>query len=86
MIDNFKLPNKLRQNSHTWDLRKESHLYKHVLSHQTIFCRFFEIGTSEDFEFNSMDWDEYELYSDVEIDNLPKSILIDRYFGEKKID
>jgi len=85
-FDNFQLPEKLIQNPHLWDLRNESPSHKHLLSHQTIFCRFFEIGMSENFEYNSMDWKEYKLYSNEEIDHLPKSVLIDRYFGEKKIE
>lgn len=84
-FDDLEIPDQLLQNPNSWSLRTESPSRKHVLSHQKIYSRFFEIETSEDFEFNSMHWGDYELYSNEEIDKLPKSVLIDKYFGERKI-
>lgn len=82
-FDKFQLPDKMIRYSQEWEMRGESNTYKHLLSHQTIQCRFYMIHTSKEFEYNPMDWGEYKLYSKEEIYGLPKSILIDRYFGEK---
>ena len=49
-------------------------------------CRFFNIQTDKNFNFNPMDWPEYKLYSKEEIDALPKSILINKYLEEELFD
>jgi len=82
-FNHFPLPKFLTKNASIWKVNSESKTYKHILSHQTIFCRFYNINTLEEFEHNPMDWGEYQLYSEEEIHELPKSILIDRYLGEK---
>lgn len=82
-FDQLSIPQKMIQNPGQWKVNHESKLYKHLLSHQTLFCRFIEIEMTHDFDFNSFDWDGYTIYSKKEIDRLPKSILTDRYLGEK---
>lgn len=82
-FDKFKLPDKMIRNSKKWVITEESETCRHLLSHQTILCRFYMIHMSKEFEYNPMDWEEYKLYSKEEIYNLPKSILIDRFFGKK---
>lgn len=83
-FDAFQLPYKMSSDSKMWKITEESKTFKHILSHQIIMCRFFEITISEKFMYNSMDWEEYQLYSKEEIDDLPKSALINRYLEEKK--
>jgi len=82
-FDQLSIPQKMIQTPGQWKISRESKLYKHLLSHQTLFCRFIEIEMTHDFDFNSLDWDGYTIYSKKEIDRLPKSILTDRYLGEK---
>ena len=85
-FDQLRVPNRLlSENAQEWHIVEESKTYKHLLSHQTIMCRFYEIEMSKEFEFNAMDWGDYKLYSKIEIENLPKSILIDRYLGENNL-
>ncbi|MCK5468883.1 MAG: A/G-specific adenine glycosylase [Cyclobacteriaceae bacterium] len=81
-FDQLQLPDKMILYPQEWKILEESKTYKHLLSHQTIMCRFYKIHMSKEFEFDSKEWEEYKLYSKEEIDSLPKSILIDRYFGE----
>lgn len=83
-FEKFHLPSILTLYPQMWAITEESKMYKHLLSHQTIMCRFYEIDMSKKFKFNSMDWEEYQLYSNEEIDELPKSTLINRYLEEKK--
>lgn len=65
------------------NVHQESGMYKHLLSHQTIMCKFYEIEMPKKLEFNPMNWDDFQLYSKEEIEELPKSILINRYLEEK---
>lgn len=82
-FDKLVLPKILTHKPQLWKITEESRTYKHLLSHQTILCRFYEISMSKEFKFNSMDWEEYQLYSKEEIDELPKSTLINRYLEKK---
>jgi len=77
------LPHFLDRQKENWYLLGESKTYKHLLSHQTIFCKFYSISASQEFRSNPSELGEYLLFSEDEIYNLPKSILIDRYLGEK---
>ena len=83
-FDNLELPDIMTHNPKMWGIIEESKTYKHLLSHQTIMCRFYEFNVSKEFKFNPVDWEEYQLYSKEEIDDLPKSTLINRYLEEKK--
>lgn len=83
-FDNLELPDIMTHNPKMWRIIEESKTYKHLLSHQTIMCRFYEFNVSKEFKFNPVDWEEYQLYSKEEIDDLPKSTLINRYLEEKK--
>jgi A/G-specific adenine glycosylase len=82
-FDKFQLPPIITHNPTMWKITEESITYKHLLSHQTIVCRFYEIDMSKDFKFYSVDWEDYQLYSKEEINDLPKSTLINRYLEEK---
>ncbi len=82
-FDQLPFPKNIIQSPTKWKVNNESKLYKHLLSHQTLLCRFIEIEMNQDFDFKSTDWDGYKLYSKMEIEQLPKSILTDRYLGEK---
>lgn len=81
----LKLPDQIVSNNDSWELREESRDYKHVLTHQNIFCRFFHIHFSDDFQPDTSFFDEYQSYTLDEIDQLPKPILIDKYLGGKII-
>lgn len=83
-FEQLELPAPLADNK-SWQLDEESGSYKHLLSHQTIRCKFYRITTSADFNDNPDAWPGYRTYSMEEIHNLPKSILIDRYLREKII-
>ncbi len=82
-FDQLDLPDFLSKNPNSWKVTEESITYKHMLTHQTIYCKFYEIELSKKMELDIVDWGEYNLYSKEEIETLPKSILIDRYLGEK---
>ncbi len=84
-FDQLDLPIGLSRNSRFWKITEESKTYKHLLTHQTIFCKFYEIKFTQEIGLDMMNWEEYSLYSEEEIELLPKSILIDRYLGEKII-
>ena len=82
-FDQLPIPQKMIDHPNQWYVSNESKMYKHLLTHQTIMCRFIEIEMTQKFVFSSLDWREYHLYSKSEIEQLPKSILIDRYLREK---
>jgi len=82
-FDGLLLPDALSNQAGMWKLIDESKLYNHVLSHQNIHCQFFHIKVSNKFTFMPSDWVDYKLYSNEEIELLPKAILIDRFLGEK---
>ena len=84
--DHFQFPKNLIEQRDNWKIDSESKIFKHILSHQIIMCRFFNIQTDKNFNFNPMDWPEYKLYSKEEIDALPKSILINKYLEEELFD
>jgi len=84
--DHFQFPKNLIEQKNDWEISSESKLFKHILSHQIIMCKFFNIDTDKNFNFNPMDWPEYKLYSKEEIDALPKSILINKYLEEELFD
>ena len=85
-IDQFDFPKALVDQHEKWSLHEDGKTYKHVLTHQIIMCNFFKINTNKDFKFYPLDWREYRLYSREEIDELPKSILIDRYLEDELFD
>ena len=58
---------------------KVSKRYKHVLSHQTIHCRFIHIETTTSFRVTEPG---VAFYSQREIDSLPKPVLISRFLEE----
>ena len=84
-LDYLEIPNILASYPNDWEIVTESKMYKHLLSHQTIMCRFYDVRMLKEFKYNPVDWADYQLYSKKEIMDLPKSILIDRYLGEKII-
>ena len=84
-INELKFPDALLLQPGSWEIQEDSRIYKHILSHQKIFARFIKLKTNKNFNFNLEEWKNYHLYSKEEIEDLPKSILIDRYLGEKII-
>ena len=84
-FDQLKLPDIMSVQSSRWSVSDKSEMYKHLLSHQTIMAKFYIINTSAKFSLNLAEWPGYQLYSKQEIIELPKSILTDRYLGEKII-
>ena len=82
-FDNLRVPKIMTEQADKWEIVDESPIFKHLLTHQTIICRFYHVKMDHNFIFNPADWPEYHLYSIKEFENLPKSILIDRYLGEK---
>mgnify|MGYP000574946958 CR=1 FL=1 len=73
----------LKKQVDKWELVDESIRYKHLLTHQTIFAKYYIIVTNSKFLYKQSDWPQYKLYSINKIKALPKSILTDRYLGEK---
>jgi A/G-specific adenine glycosylase len=59
---------------------KVSRKYKHILSHQTIHCRFLHVKA--DPSFHSPD-PQLSFYSPVEVANLPKPVLITKFLEER---
>ncbi len=82
-FDTLELPAELKNNQGNWLLKEESKWHKHVLTHQIIICRFFRIDLNEDYDFNQNNWPEFFPYSISEIEQLPKSILMDNYLGDE---
>ncbi len=74
----LQLPSVLKKFSNYWVLETISPSFKHVLTHQIIDCKFYEIKFSKSITIENYDWFSYE-----EVEILPKSILIDRYLREK---
>jgi A/G-specific adenine glycosylase len=83
--DRLEIPNQMVEQANLWHISGESKLYKHLLSHQTIMCRFIEVKTRKGFNFSSENFPGYELCTLEEIEQLPKAILTDRYLEEKKM-
>jgi len=81
----LNLPRALLQSKEDWQLVEESKTYKHVLTHQHLFCRFYHLQLEDDSKLTMNDFGEYKPYSISEIEQLPKPILIDKYLGEKII-
>ena len=67
---------------HETDDLKISKVYKHVLTHQTIQCRFIHIKRKK--AFVSPD-KEFAFYSAAEVELLPKPALISRFLQEQNI-
>jgi len=82
-FDQLPLSENLNKVISKGNILKESGMYKHLLSHQTIMCKFYEIEMPKNLEFNPMNWNDFQLYSMKEIEGLPKSILVNRYLEEK---
>jgi A/G-specific adenine glycosylase len=83
--DQLQLPEQLVSNSRLWTLATESELFKHLLTHQIIMCRFYHIKFVNKYKFDASQWTDYQQYTLSEIDDLPKPVLIDKYLGEKII-
>ena len=79
------LPEALLKLKDHWHLMEESSTYKHVLTHQNLFCRFYHVQFQDDLKIDLSIFGEYRPYSIMEIEQLPKPILIDKYLGEKII-
>lgn len=58
-----------------------SKTYKHVLSHQTIRCRFIHVQPSDSFKLPDK---EMNFYAPAEVAELPKPALISRFLHEQK--
>jgi len=84
-VNELNFPEALLLQPDKWEIQEESRIYKHLLSHQKIMTRFIKLKIRANFKFNLSEWKNYRLYSNEEIEVLPKSILIDRYLGEKII-
>lgn len=56
-----------------------SHVYKHILTHQRLFARFFLVDLSE--QLNES-WAGMKRYSLEKVQNLPKPILINNYLSK----
>jgi A/G-specific adenine glycosylase len=59
---------------------KVSRKYKHILTHQTIHCRFIHIQGNPSF---SLPDNELAFYSPEEVAQLPKPALISRFLNEQ---
>lgn len=64
------------------ELKLESPLYKHVLTHQQIFARFFVVNLSQQLPFAFVKMHNLELYDKVQIDDLPKPKLISNFLKD----
>ncbi|NJN24886.1 MAG: A/G-specific adenine glycosylase [Cyclobacteriaceae bacterium] len=82
-FDELILPEVLTKHPDRFVIGAVSDPFKHQLTHQTIYCTFHEIEMSDNVTFEAGDWPGYALYSPDQIHKLPKSILIDRYWGKK---
>jgi len=82
-FDGLQIPKVMSKHPDKWEIIDESKMFKHLLTHQTIMCQFYHVKMHNNFVFNQADWPDYNLYSRGEIESLPKSILIDRFLGEK---
>jgi A/G-specific adenine glycosylase len=65
---------------HKTDDLKISKIYKHILTHQTIHCRFIHIKKKRAFRFAE---NGLGFYSPAEIEQLPKPALITRFLQEE---
>ncbi|MTI31472.1 A/G-specific adenine glycosylase [Cytophagales bacterium RKSG123] len=66
------------------ELQNESKIYKHLLTHQRIYAKFFEIEIKDQFVINKqLKSSGLDFFNFNEIKNLPKSILISNYLDEK---
>ena len=64
-------------------LKNLSNEYKHILTHQRIFARFFHVAPNNGFSRDLPDKPNgFQFYSLEEINDLPKPILIDNYLNE----
>ncbi len=79
-FDRLGLPHEFLANSHEWVLETVSPEMKHVLTHQTIMVKFYHIKCKNLIENRIKSMKGYGLYSNDEIEKLPKSILTERYF------
>lgn len=65
------------------NLQHLSNEYKHILTHQRIFARFFHVLPVNGFSLDLLEEpDNFGFYSIDEINDLPKPILIDNYLNE----
>ena len=63
-------------------VNKEKNMTKHILSHQTIYSTFLHIKTNSKANWsNLLAENQLVLYSQIEIDSLPKSVLISKYLN-----
>lgn len=63
-------------------INKENEMPKHILSHQTIFSRFLQININSDKDWRKMLVEnELVLYSQTEIEVLPKPVLITNFLN-----
>ena len=70
-------------NAENLNLMNLSGEYKHILTHQRIFARFFHIAADNGFSpGHSNKLDDFRFYTLDEINDLPKPILIDNYLNE----
>ncbi len=80
-FDQIEIPHELLPISHEWALRDISPASRHILTHQTIIAKFYHINCKKACENRIKSMKGYDLYSAHEIENLPKSILTERYFA-----
>lgn len=82
-FDQLALPDELIQNPGKWQLTEESNWRKHILSHQVIMSKFLKIDMADRYDFSEVKWPGLQAYTITEVERLPKSILIDKYLGDK---
>lgn len=72
-----------RFNEKKFTIDKETKMFKHVLSHQTIFARFTVIEIKELTYFNKLSKDlESASFNKKDLQTLPKSVLINKFLEE----
>ena len=84
-FDQLALPDFLKTNNSFWLLADQSYVYKHVLSHQVIHCKFFRIKLNSEVDSMAIDHPGISFYSLLEIEALPKSVLITSYLDKNKL-
>ena len=83
-IDEIRHPQKSHWlTNQNLNLKSLSNEYKHILTHQRIFARFFHVVPDNGFSPDLLNQsDDFQFYTIDEINDLPKPILIDNYLNE----
>lgn len=76
--------NRIPLQEHEYEVFLESPAYKHILTHQQLFARFFVINLPYKLSEAFAKKQKLILYDHEQIDNLPKSKLISNFLGDLK--